>query len=183
MLPQPELQLRTLTLYGELLSRQEHWVHKLTLAAFEGASDSGLAAASTLVGAASLTIDSDIPLVKQHFRDGAFDFVVNTLDEALRALKNEIRQGRPIAVALTASPDATLAEATARGLTPNFTFHPDLRPNQAWLAARRWRPAELTTPADLSPTDPIRLAWLQHLPTYQRSVRTGPRWGWVEAAS
>src|ERR1700716_1083263 len=101
---QPELQQRTLRLYGELWCRRENWSRELVFAAFPGAASSGIAAAASLVGAVSLVVDPDAAMMKMHFRDGAFDFVVNTLDEALRAIKNEIRKGSPLSIGLVAEP-------------------------------------------------------------------------------
>ncbi len=53
-------------------------------------------------------------------RTGELDFVVNTLDEALRTLKNEIRQRRPLSVGLIADTDLALAEIAERGLLPDL---------------------------------------------------------------
>ena len=38
-------------------------------------------------------------------RDGVIDFLVNSLDEALRILKNEIRKRQPVAVAVSVAPE------------------------------------------------------------------------------
>ena len=46
--------------------------------------------------------------------------MVNSLDEALRTLKNEIRQKRPLGVALTAQPAVVLQEVLERGLLPDL---------------------------------------------------------------
>jgi urocanate hydratase len=53
-------------------------------------------------------------------RRGEVDFVVNTLDEALRTLKNQIRQGRPLGVALLGDVAAALAEIAGRGVLPEI---------------------------------------------------------------
>jgi urocanate hydratase len=53
-------------------------------------------------------------------RRGELDFVVNTLDEALRTLKNQIRQGRPLGVALLDDVAAALAEMVERGVLPEI---------------------------------------------------------------
>lgn len=119
---QSELQQRTLRLYGELLCRKEDWAGKLVWVAFDRASSTGLAAAASLAGAASITVDSDAVAMKAHFRDGAFDFVVNTLDEALRTVKNEVRRGRPIAIGLIAPPDAVMREAAERGVAADVVL-------------------------------------------------------------
>jgi hypothetical protein len=114
------LQHQTLRLYGELQARASSWAGKLILSAGPGCSASGLAAAGSIAGATTLVIDPNTSAVRSTLREGGVDFVVNTLDEAFRVLKNEIRQGRPLGVALTAESAAALAEAHARGLLPDL---------------------------------------------------------------
>ncbi len=202
-LQQPELQQRTLRLYGELLCRRTHWGGELVMAAFAGAASSGLAAAASLAGAASLTVDADSAAMKAHFRDGAFDFVVNTLDESLRALKNEIRRGRPIAIGLIAEPEAVLREAAERGLTARLvvsgsspsTLEKSVLATDGymltadspsvslveWLARNQWHaafPDENVSKAEFPAEDP-RQHWLRNLLTHQRSAAKGARWSWV----
>lgn len=77
-----------------------------------------VAMASNVAGAASLGLEPDPERAKAALRVGACDFVVNELGEALRVLKNEIRQRRGVSVALTGAVDATLAEIVARGVQP-----------------------------------------------------------------
>jgi urocanate hydratase len=95
-----DLQRQTLRLYGELVARHESWAGKLVFACGEGASATGLPAAASIAGGTALLLDPDAAAVKAVFRQGGVDFVVNTLDEALRVLKNEIRKQRPLSVAL-----------------------------------------------------------------------------------
>ena len=111
-----ELQRQTLRLYGELVARRESWAGKLVFACGEGASATGLAAAVSIAGGTTLVVDPDVAGVKAVFRQGGVDFVVNTLDEALRVLKNEIRKGRPVSVALVAEVGAAVAEMVERGV-------------------------------------------------------------------
>lgn len=121
-LHQPGLQLRTLRLYGEFVCRKTTWAGELAMACFAGAAGTGFAAAASMAGAASLTVDANAARMKLHFRDGAFDFLVNTLDEALRALKNEVRKGKPIAIGLIAEPEQVAAEVRERGVKPAFVL-------------------------------------------------------------
>lgn len=67
-----------------------------------------------------MLIDSDGHEIKKALRRGEIDFVIDTLDEAIRALKNEVRKKRPLSVALIAEVDATLAEMMERGLQPDM---------------------------------------------------------------
>jgi hypothetical protein len=179
-LAQPELQLRTLRWYGELLCRRETWAGKLVVACFEGAAGCGFAPAASLAGAASLTVDGDAARVKAHFRDGAFDFAVNTLDEAVRTIKNEVRKGRPIAIGLMASPGAVRDEMEERGVAADFGVagEGDLKSAEfvSWLQARGWVEAEMDGAGRFE--DAVRARWMEWLPAHQRSVRGKMRWGW-----
>jgi hypothetical protein len=115
-----DLQRQTLRLYGELVSRHERWGGKLVFACGGGLSASGLPAAVSIAGGTSLVVDPDVTAVKGALRQGGIDFMVNSLDEALRTLKNEIRQKRPLGVALTAQPAVVLHEMLERGLLPDL---------------------------------------------------------------
>ena len=115
-----DLQLQTLRLYGELMCRRASWAGKLVFARGAGASASGLAAAVSIAGGTTLVVDPDTAMVKAVFRQGGVDFLVNTLDEALRVLKNEIRRGRPLGVGLVAEVGLVLEEMVERGVVPDL---------------------------------------------------------------
>ena len=115
-----ELQRQALRLYGELVARRESWAGRLVFAWGEGVSASGLAAAVSIAGGTSLLLDPDVAAVKRVFRAGGVDFVVNTLDEALRVLKNEIRKRRPLSVALEGAVQPALEEMLERGVLPDL---------------------------------------------------------------
>lgn len=115
-----DLQRQTLRLYGELMARRESWAGQLVFAHGAGASATGLPAAVSIAGGTSLLLDPDTAAVKSVFRQGGVDFVVNTLDEALRVLKNEIRKHRPLSVALEGGVQATIAEMRERGVLPDL---------------------------------------------------------------
>lgn len=177
---QPELQRRTLRLYGELLCRRENWAGKLVVACFGGAAGVGFGAAASLAGAASLTVDADGAGMKAHFRDGGFDFLVNTLDEALRALKNEVRKGRAIAIGLIGEPLAVQAEMDERGVQADFALRAGNALSeelQGWLRERGW--AEREVGAEAAFEDAVRSRWMRELAKHQRSVRGGLRWVWL----
>ncbi|QNI34638.1 hypothetical protein H7849_12505 [Alloacidobacterium dinghuense] len=78
------------------------------------------AVAANIAGAASLGVDADAARVKQAVRQGLCDFMVNSLDEALRILKNEIRKKQPVAVALVGDPERVVAEMLERGVQPDL---------------------------------------------------------------
>lgn len=79
-----------------------------------------MAVAANIAGAASLGVDRDAERVKLALRQGFCDFVVNTLDEALRILKNEVRKKQPVAVALVGDPKLIVSEMFERGVQPDL---------------------------------------------------------------
>lgn len=76
--------------------------------------------AANIAGAASLAASADAPALRRAMREGALDFVVTDLDEALRILKNEIRKKRPVAVGVSLSPVAIAHEMVERGVQPDL---------------------------------------------------------------
>jgi urocanate hydratase len=78
------------------------------------------AVAANIAGAASLGVDAHADRAKLAVRQGICDFMVNSLDEALRILKNEIRKKQPVAVALVGDPERVVAEMLERGVQPDL---------------------------------------------------------------
>ena len=113
-------QLETLRLYGALMEVREDWGGRLVLCCGEGCAASRVPAGVSIAGGATLVLDGDPDAVKAAMRRGELDFVVNALDEALRALKNEVRLRRPLSVGLTADVSATLREMVERGVLPDL---------------------------------------------------------------
>jgi len=62
-----------------------------------------LIVAANIAGAASLTATAGSAAQKQAIRGGIIDFLVTSLDEALRILKNEIRKRETVTVCVTAA--------------------------------------------------------------------------------
>ena len=79
-----------------------------------------LLVAGNIAGAASLAATADPASGKQAIRDGVADFLVNSLDEALRILKNEIRKRETVAVCIAAAPEAVEREMLERGVLPDL---------------------------------------------------------------
>ena len=79
-----------------------------------------LVAAGNTAGAASLVAAAEPGAQKQGIRDGIVDFLVTSLDEALRILKNEIRKGEAVAVCVGADPNAVEREMRERGVAPDL---------------------------------------------------------------
>jgi urocanate hydratase len=66
------------------------------------------------------------PRKNRQSEDGIIDFLVTSLDEALRILKNEIRKRETVAVCVAAAPEAVEREMLERGVLPDL-----LRPGSA----------------------------------------------------
>jgi urocanate hydratase len=79
-----------------------------------------LVRAANIAGAASLCAASDAPLQRSAVRDGVVDFLVTSLDEALRILKNEIRKRSGVSVAVTAVHAQLVCEMAERGVLPDL---------------------------------------------------------------
>src|SRR5512140_2673187 len=62
---------------------------------------SALTVASNIAGGATLAASAQPAALRQALREGVIDFLVNSLDEALRILKNEVRKREPVAVAVS----------------------------------------------------------------------------------
>ena len=75
---------------------------------------------ANIAGAASLAAEPDLATQKLALRDGVVDFLVNSLDEALRILKNQIRKGETGAVCIAAAPESVQAEMLERGVLPDL---------------------------------------------------------------
>lgn len=144
--------LRACTLLHALRpAADEAWPGALILGLHLDDPGIALSFAANIAGAVCLTLEPDPSRTRAALRLGACDFVVNTLDEALRAIKNEIRQRRPLSVALQAPPSAMLSEIIARGLAPQlFTAAAEEPDAAASLAAFGTRSLDLSTP----PTSP-----------------------------
>jgi hypothetical protein len=85
-----------------------------------------LVRAANIAGAASLSATADPPALRHANRDGVADFLVTTLDEALRILKNEIRKRQTVSVGVSVAPAMIETEMRERGVLP------DLLPPDAW---------------------------------------------------
>ena len=76
--------------------------------------------AANVAGAASLAAMGDDTAQRLAVRDGVVDFLVNSLDEALRVLKNQIRKGETWAVCIAATAEDVQAEMLERGVVPDL---------------------------------------------------------------
>ena len=128
-------QQQTLRRFTALWLLRQQWSGCLVLSCGLGGDGAALALAAHIAGAVCLSIEPDIEALKAASRNGACDFAVNTLDEALRTMKNEVRKGQPLSVGLHGEPAAVLAEILERGLLPVIAVDPSSPATGAVTAA------------------------------------------------
>jgi urocanate hydratase len=75
--------------------------------------------AATMAGAAFLGIEVDPDRIKKRLKTGYCDYMVNTLDEALRILKNAVREKKAVSVGLVGNCADVIPELAARGVVPD----------------------------------------------------------------
>jgi len=76
--------------------------------------------AATMNGAAFLGIDVDPERIKKRLKTGYCDFMINTLDEALRILKNAVRKKENVSVGLVGNCADIILELAERGVVPDI---------------------------------------------------------------
>src|SRR3954468_4872612 len=76
--------------------------------------------AATMTGACFLGIDVDAERIKKRLKTGYCDFMVNSLDEALRILKNSIRKKEAVSVGLVGNCADVIPELADRGVLPDI---------------------------------------------------------------
>ena len=111
-----------------------------------------LLVAGNIAGAASLVATAEPHAQKQAIRDGVADFLVSSLDEALRILKNQLRKRETAAVCLGMAREAGEREMLKRGVLPDL-----LRPSeeQSPFASQGARQIPAPTPEK----NPILISW------------------------
>jgi urocanate hydratase len=136
-----------------------------------------LIVAANIAGAATLAASADPAAGKQAMRDGIVDFLVTTLDEALRILKNQIRKRETAAVCVAARAEAIEAEMRERGVQPDIFFSkigPRSEPDHGtWLTWRAteapavWLPKlDAIALGCLPPDAAVARRWLERAPRY-----------------
>ena len=76
--------------------------------------------AATMTGAAFLGIDVDPERIKKRLKTGYCDFMVSTLDEALRILKNAVRKKENVSVGLVGNCADVIPQLAERGVVPDI---------------------------------------------------------------
>jgi urocanate hydratase len=94
-----------------------------------------LVVAGNIAGAASLAATADPAAQKQAIHDGVADFVVNSLDESLRVLKNQLRKRQAVAVCVGLAPAAVEREMQERGVAPDLLRSGETLPGPLAAAA------------------------------------------------
>ena len=79
-----------------------------------------LAIAGNISGAATLAASAQTAALRQAMHTGVIDFLVNSLDEALRILKNEVRKREPVSVAVSIAHQEIAQEMLVRGVLPDL---------------------------------------------------------------
>ena len=154
-----------------------------------------LVVASNVAGAAALTATADPAAQKQAVHDGVVDFLVTSLDEALRILKNEIRKRETVAVCVAAAPDTLECELKERGVAPDLsrqTMEEDRIAHQAqsvwvnWSVAAmpaQWLPRLDVMAMECLPIEAnLARRWLRLAPRYLGRMALGERLVTAEAA-
>jgi hypothetical protein len=158
---------------------------KLLYAGELGSQSRARLVAGNIAGAASLAVTADSAAQKQAIRDGVADFLVNTLDEALRILKNEIRKRETVAVCIAADPQDIEREMRERGVLPDFlpvhssSASPSGQVLVTWSVAAspaQWLPKIDAIDIEcLSATDGAARRWLRLAPRYLGRLAQGLR--------
>jgi hypothetical protein len=90
------------------------------LYAGELASGTPLLYAANIAGAASIAASADPAIQRLAIRDSVIDFLVTSLEEALRILKNEIRKHQPVSVGVGIAPNLLVEQMLDRGVLPDL---------------------------------------------------------------
>jgi urocanate hydratase len=115
-----DAQLATLRAFTFLTSLRPDWGGSLIVACGLSAGGEQFSIAANIAGAGFLAVESRPEACRASMRSGACDFIVNSVDEALRILKNEIRKRKPVSVALSMDETAALDELLERGVQPEL---------------------------------------------------------------
>jgi len=76
--------------------------------------------AANIAGAASIGASADPIAQREAIRDGVIDFLVTSLEEALRILKNEIRKHETVSVGVSIAPSQLVEQMLDRGVLPDL---------------------------------------------------------------
>lgn len=120
------VQRRAALAYGVLSRQAPQWAHRLLLIGQAGSESLSVMAAGIAVGAAVLVVEEDAAIARSSIQLGIADFLVKTLDEALRILKNEVRKGVSVCVVLLGEQQPILAEMAERGIQADYVWRSEV---------------------------------------------------------
>jgi len=93
---------------------------KLVIGGGMGGAGGAQPLAAALNGAAFLGIDADAERIKRRVKTGYCEVLVNSLDEALRMLKNAVRRRAAVSIGLIGNCAAVFPELAHRGVVPDL---------------------------------------------------------------
>ncbi len=153
-----------------LLAVRTSWAGKIVLVHSFEEKGAAIAMAATMAGAVTLALEGDPERARVAMRAGCCDFVVSTLDEALRTMKNEVRKGGSLSVGLVGDHALLMHEMHERGVVADFDTA--LTPlTESELDIQNFVAADLNErralDAKLSQTaDPVQARWLAAAPKF-----------------
>ena len=105
-------------------AKQQHFGGDMAGKFIAGSSMSGshaaLPLAATMNGAAFLGLEPDSERIKRCVKTGYCDVMVNSLNEALRILKNAVRKHEAASIGLLGAPADVIPEMASRGVVPDL---------------------------------------------------------------
>jgi len=145
------------------------------------------AVAANIAGAASLGVDRDGDRAKTAVRLGFCDFMVNSLDEALRILKNQLRKKEPAAVALVGDPESIVSEMLERGVQPDLVTRRGMQAGAFMERGAKAVPAAVTAGSlvvtwSVSQDAALWLARVDAVAIDALESEDDPRAGWIRLA-
>jgi len=163
-------QASVLRAFVALCTVRVSWAGKIVLVHSLEEKGAAIAMAATMAGAVTLAFEGDAARAHAAMRAGCCDFVVSTLDEALRTMKNEVRKGVSLSVGLVGEDALLMQEMHERGIVVDFdTALTPLAESeveiQSFVAAdlneRRALDGKL-----LQTADPVKARWLTAVPKF-----------------
>lgn len=154
--------------YLALCEQRETWDRKLVLLTELTSVNAPYAMAGVIAGAAVLSLTQDATFAREAMRLGGCDYVVTSLDESLRILKNNLRTGKPAGVALVADVAEARRELDERGVMPDFVIENTLTPGRSatQIIARDYADRRRLDEQASAGADHITERWLRAAPMF-----------------
>jgi urocanate hydratase len=110
---------------------------KLVLGGGMGGAGGAQALAAAFCGAAFLGIDADADRIKRRVKTGYCEVMVNSLDEALRMLKNAVRRRNSVSIGLLGNCADLFPQLALRGVVPDLVadYTPTRAPFEGYIPA------------------------------------------------